>query len=112
MTVLREVPLSYRNSLVLVHLHHGRGGGVVFGIPLDVAGGCGNTAEVERALGIKSGRAWHIKKQIGPVRANLLKELYLACVDTEYAIKSGRVQERAALNALLLKIYQAKNATK
>ena len=71
-----------------------------------------NTAEVERALGIKSGRAWHIKKQIGPVRANLLKELYLACVDTEYAIKSGRVQERAALNALLLKIYQAKNATK
>ncbi len=72
----------------------------------------GNTAEVERALGIKSGRAWHIKKQIGPVRANLLKELYLACVDTEYAIKSGRVQERAALNALLLKIYQAKNATK
>ena len=71
-----------------------------------------NLPEVQRALGVSSGRAWHIKKQIAPVKAEVLQALYLACVDTEYAIKSGSVQDRAALNALLLKISQAKVATK
>ena len=68
--------------------------------------------EVQKALNINSGRAWHIKKQIAPVKAEVLQALYLACVDTEYAIKSGSVQDRAALNALLMKISQAKYATK
>ena len=72
----------------------------------------GNLPEVQKALGISSGRAWHIKKQIAPVKAEVLQALYLACVDTEYAIKSGNVQDRAALNALLLKISQTKAATK
>ena len=72
----------------------------------------GNLTEVQKALNINSGRAWHIKKQIAPVKAEVLQALYLACVDTEYAIKSGSVQDRAALNALLMKISQAKNATK
>ena len=74
--------------------------------------GGGNLPEVQKALNINSGRAWHIKKQIAPVKAEMLQALYLACVDTEYAIKSGSVQDRAALNALLMKISQAKNATK
>ena len=74
--------------------------------------GGGNLPEVQKALNINSGRAWHIKKQIAPVKAEVLQALYLACVDTEYAIKSGSVQDRAALNALLMKISQAKNATK
>ena len=72
----------------------------------------GNLPEVQKALGVSSGRAWHIKKQIASVKAEVLQALYLACVDTEYAIKSGSVQDRAALNALLMKISQAKNATK
>lgn len=72
----------------------------------------GNLPEVQKALGVSSGRAWHIKKQIASVKAEVLQALYLACVDTEYAIKSGSVQDRAALNALLLKISQAKAATK
>ena len=74
--------------------------------------GGGNLPEVQKALNINSGRAWHIKKQIAPVKAEVLQALYLACVDTEYAIKSGSVQDRAALNALLMKISQAKYATK
>ena len=76
-----------------------------------LAGG-GKLPEVQKALNINSGRAWHIKKQIAPVKAEVLQALYLACVDTEYAIKSGSVQDRAALNALLMKISQAKYATK
>lgn len=72
----------------------------------------GNLAEVQKALNVNAGRAWHIKKQIAPVRADVLQQLYLACVDTEYAIKSGSLQDRAALNLLLMKISQAKLATK
>lgn len=72
----------------------------------------GNLTEVQNALGINSGRAWHIKKQIAPVKAEVLEALYRSCVDTEYAVKSGTVQERAALNLLLMKISQAKAATK
>ena len=74
--------------------------------------GGGKLPEVQKALNINSGRACHIKKQIAPVKAEVLQALYLACVDTEYAIKSGSVQDRAALNALLMKISQAKYATK
>lgn len=72
----------------------------------------GNLAEVQKALGVSPYRAKHILRQIRPLSAEALKARYLACVDADYAIKSGRLQDRAALNSLMLKISFSKDATK
>ncbi len=72
----------------------------------------GNLAEVQKALNVSPYRAKHILRQIRPLSAEALKARYLACVDADYAIKSGRLQDRAALNALMLKIFLPQNATK
>jgi len=60
--------------------------------------------EVYKALGITEYRARHVQRQVRSITAEALKERYLACVEADYAIKSGRVKDHAALDALMLKI--------
>lgn len=62
------------------------------------------TAEVCKALNINEYRARHIQRQIRSIPANTLRSHYEACVDADFAIKSGKMKDRAALDALMLKI--------
>ena len=43
--------------------------------------------------------------------AAVFKALYEHCVETEYAIKSGRMRDTAALEAILIKIASARLAS-
>lgn len=63
--------------------------------------------EVQKALGVTDGRAWHIKKQIRSLSADALKERYLSCVEANYAVTTGQLQERAALDKLMLKLVKS-----
>ncbi|MBQ8506971.1 MAG: DNA polymerase III subunit delta [Clostridia bacterium] len=60
--------------------------------------------EVLKALNVSEYRARHIQRQIRSIPAEALKERYLACVEADYAIKSGRLKDRAALDALMLRL--------
>lgn len=64
----------------------------------------GNLAEVQKALNVTPYRAKHILRQIRSISADAFKERYLACIDADYGIKSGRIRDRAALDALMLKL--------
>ena len=64
----------------------------------------GNVLEAQKMLGVTEYRAKHILRQIRPFSADLLKAAYLECVQTDQAIKSGKLQDRAALDMLMLKI--------
>ena len=72
----------------------------------------GNMAEVLKALNVSEYRSRYILRQIRPLAADALKERYLACVEADYAIKSGRLKDRVALDALMLKIVMPRRATK
>lgn len=72
----------------------------------------GNLAEVQKWLEVSPYRAKHIVRRIRSIPAKALLDRYQACVDTNYAITSGRVRERAAWNALMMKIVMPKDATK
>ncbi len=60
--------------------------------------------EAQKALGLSDGRAWHIKKQIRSMSADALKACYLSCVEANYAVTTGQLQEKAALDHLMLKL--------
>ena len=62
--------------------------------------------EVQKALGVTDGRAYHIKKQIRNLSADALRERYLSCIEANYAVTSGQLQERAALDKLLIKLVK------
>lgn len=64
----------------------------------------GSMPEALKALGINEYRSKYILRQIRSIPAQKLKECYLLCVDTDYAIKSGAIKDRAALDSLMLKI--------
>ena len=72
----------------------------------------GSLPEVQRNLNVSEYRARHILRQIRTISAEALRARYMACVETDYAIKSGQIQDRAALNALMLKIVMPRRATK
>ena len=57
-------------------------------------------------------RAKHIERQIRPIPAAALQQRYQWCIDADYDIKSGRMKDRAALDALMLKIAQPWRGTK
>ena len=67
---------------------------------------------VLKDLNVSKYRAQHILRQVRPFPAEALKERYLQCVETEYAIKSGKLRDRAALDMLMLKIVMPPPATK
>lgn len=72
----------------------------------------GNLPEVQKQLGVSEYRARHIVRQIRPLKADALLERYLRCVEAEFAVKSGKLRERAALDALMEQIVVSKTATK
>lgn len=72
----------------------------------------GNEAQVKQALNISPYRAKHIERQIRSISAEALEQRYQACVDANFDITSGRVKDRAALDALMLKIAMPRKATK
>ena len=68
--------------------------------------------ETLKSLGVSPYRATHILRQIRPFPADAFRERYLQCVEADYAIKSGTLQGRAALDMLMLKIVMPSQATK
>ena len=74
--------------------------------------GGGSLPQTLKALNITEYRARHIRRQIQGISAAELLLRYQHCIDADYDIKSGRVKDRAALDALLLKISLPKKATK
>ena len=72
----------------------------------------GNIPRLLKTLGVNDYRYRRIRQRIQSIPAESLKERYLHCVDADYAIKSGRLQSRAALDMLMLKIVTPPKATK
>ena len=72
----------------------------------------GNLPELLKALNVSDYRARMIQRQIRSIPADALRERYLRCVEADYAIKSGRLRDRAALDMLMLKIVMPQAATK
>lgn len=57
-----------------------------------------------RQMNLSSGRLYHIRRQIKPVPAAELEKRYLRCVDIEQQVKSGKLHEKPAFNALMMEI--------
>lgn len=72
----------------------------------------GNMPETLKALNVSEYRARHIQRQIRSIDAFELEKCYQHCVDADFDIKSGRVKDRAALDALMLKIAMPRRATR
>lgn len=72
----------------------------------------GDMPQTLKTLGVSPYRAKHIMRQIQNIPADALLERYRSCVDTNFDITSGRINDRAALNALMLKIVMPARATK
>jgi len=64
----------------------------------------GNMPETLKALNVSDYRSKYILRQIRSIPAKKLQECYLVCVEADYAIKSGALKERPALDSLMLKI--------
>lgn len=65
----------------------------------------GRSADAALAeLGIRGGRTYFIKKQIRLLSASAFTERYLLCAQAQFDITSGKLKDRAAIDALLLKI--------
>ena len=60
--------------------------------------------EAMQRLKVSSGRLYHIRRQIKNVPAAELQKRYMKCVETEHMIKSGRLNDKLALNALMMEI--------
>ena len=74
--------------------------------------GGGSLPQTMKALNITEYRAKHIRRQIQSISAEALRQRYQHCLDADFDIKSGRIKDRAALDALMLKIAYRKNATR
>ena len=59
-------------------------------------------SEIERRLSLNHYAASRAADQAGRFSAEALEAGYRACVDTDYAIKSGRVRDSAGLDALMI----------
>lgn len=72
----------------------------------------GNLAEVQKTLNVSPYRAKHILRQIRSISGDAFKERYMACIDADYGIKSGQIRDRAALDALMVRLSGVAPATK
>lgn len=72
----------------------------------------GNMPELLKALNVTEYRSRHILRQIRSISASELEQRYQSCVEADFAIKSGRIKDRAALDSLMLKIAMPARATK
>ncbi len=64
--------------------------------------------EIERKLSLNHYAAARAAEQAGKFQVESLEEGYRACVETDYAIKSGRVREEAGLDLLMIKLSAMK----
>ena len=71
-----------------------------------------NLAEALKALGVSEYRARHIQRQIRSISAADLEKRYQACVAADFDIRSGKLKDRTALDALMLKIAMPVKATR
>ena len=60
--------------------------------------------EIERKLNLNHYAATRAAEQAGKFAVESLQEGYTACVETDYAIKSGRMRDSAALDMLMLRL--------
>lgn len=67
-----------------------------------------NIQEIERKLSLNHFAASRAAAQAGKFTLESLQEGYRACVETDYAIKSGRMRDAAALDYLMLKLSSMK----
>lgn len=68
-----------------------------------------NITEVGKMLGITNPyRTLAIAKQIRNIPAKALEERFQACVDADFDTKSGKIDGKAALNALMFKLVMPK----
>lgn len=64
--------------------------------------------EIEKKLALNHFAATRAAEQAGRFEASSLEAGYKACVEADYAIKSGRVRETAALDRLMLQLAAMK----
>ncbi len=64
--------------------------------------------EIEKKLALNHFAATRAAEQAGRFEASSLETGYKACVEADYAIKSGRVRETAALDRLMLQLAAMK----
>ncbi len=64
--------------------------------------------EIEKKLNLNHYAATRAAEQAGKFTPQSLQEGYRACVDTDYAIKSGRMRDAAALDYLMLQLAAMK----
>ena len=64
--------------------------------------------EIERRLSLNHYAASRAAEQAGRFSAEALEAGYEACVNTDFAIKSGRVRDAAGLDALMLRLGEMK----
>ena len=64
--------------------------------------------EIERKLSLNHYAATRAADQAGKFTVQSLEAGYRACVDTDYAIKSGRMRDAAALDYLMLQLSSMK----
>jgi DNA polymerase-3 subunit delta len=65
-------------------------------------------AEIEKKLNLNHYAAARAAEQAGKFTVESLEEGYKACIDTDYAIKSGRMRDAAALDYLMLLLSSMK----
>ena len=65
-------------------------------------------SEIERKLSLNHYAATRAAEQAGRFSADALERGYKACVDTDFAIKSGRVRDSAGLDALMIRLGEMK----
>ena len=65
-------------------------------------------AEIEKKLSLNHYAAARAAEQAGKFTPDSLQEGYRACVETDYAIKSGRMRDSAALDFLMLRLSSMK----
>ena len=61
-----------------------------------------------RLLNVSSGRLYHIRRQIRNVSAAALRQRYLSCIEKEQLVKSGKLNDKAALNTLMMELLYQK----
>lgn len=64
--------------------------------------------EIEKKLSLNHYAATRAAEQAGKFTVESLQEGYRACVETDYAIKSGRMRDSAALDYLMLQLSSMK----
>lgn len=65
-------------------------------------------SEIERRLSLNHYAAARAANQAGQFTVQALQDGYRACVDTDYAVKSGRMRDDVALDYLMLKLLSMK----